>query len=342
MLRLWTNFSVLLVSILTLGMFCSGVAQTDNHKSLDKYAPLADDADSVAASGFNNPLGDFAVLASEYTDFRMFIQELSERPFRSSAEIDWVLYKVKEINAEALSQAWLAYNVLIVSEHPEFRESVFATADYYGRSSFAEGVKNDLNYARSLEGSENSIATAFRIAHSDVKQMNNVSRQLKQQAHTLQSKRWATHRYKEVRRPKAVKISPARKTTILEDVVSTLGDEPINSLQEVTKANSEGNQGSSSPSKFRVDLTRDDNASFTARTTIANKITTLAALKVLGINSLDQYPEDLTQPDEAAVKCFKRAQLNLQQCLSAAHLRFEVPFCIAQHGVMEKGKCISQ
>lgn len=322
---------------------CSwGMVHADSFKRWEQHAYHENDNDSGASSGGDKAIGDLAILASEYTDFREFVLALKDRTFLSSAEIDWALYKVKELSAEKLSQAWIAYNVLIVSEHPDFRRSVLETADYYGRSSFAEGISGDHKYARSLDGSSNSIETAYSIAYSDVTQMNTVSKNLKKQAHTLQNKRWAMQPFDEVRRPKAVRFKPASKSSLLESVISVIGDQPVKNLHEATKENADGMKSKSRRNPFNVDLSEDENASFTARTSIANKITTLAALKVLGFEDLDMFPKQLTQSDRFSVRCFKKAQANLQQCLSAAHLRFEVPFCIAQHGVMEKSKCIAQ
>ena len=339
----WSSLAIcgifLSIAIIVSSWFFS---HADGYKVPRQHLLYLNDNESAMSTGGQNSIGDLAILASEYTDFREFVLTLKDRQFRSSAEIDWTLYKVKEISAERLSQAWLAYNVLLVSEHPDFRRSVLDTADYYGHNSFAEGVRTDQNYARTLNGSSSSIETAYRIAYSDVSQMNRVSRHLKKQAHTLQSKRWAMQRFDEVRRPKVAAIKKPQKSTVLESVISALGDEPVKNLQEATKENADGKKSKSNSKQFRVDLSEDDNASFTARTSVANKIATLAALKILGEENIDQFPADLTKPDKFSVQCFKRAQANLQQCLSAAHLRFEVPFCIAQHGVMEKSKCIAQ
>lgn len=342
MARFVLSLQALCGPFLALALLTSswGVANADSFSALKQNSIHQDD--HVGSAGSGKTIGDLAILASEYTDFREFVLALKERQFMSSAEIDWALYKVKQLNAEKLSQAWIAYNVLIVSAHPDFRLSVLDAANYYGRSAFVEGATTDYNYVRSLNGSSDSIKTAYSIAHSDVTKMDGVSKHLKKQAHTLQKKRWAMQQFDEVRRPKAVSFKPASKSSVLESVVSTLGDKPVRNLQEATKENADGKQSKSKASPFRVDLSEDENASFIARKSIANKITTLAALKVLGIDDLNMFPEDLTKPDRFSVRCFKKAQANLRQCLSAAHLRFEVPFCIAQHGVMEKGKCIAQ
>lgn len=344
MTRLVFGSQTLCGAFLALALSVSSwvMAHADGFKAWEQHAFHENDHVSGAMSGSDKAIGDLAILASEYTDFREFVLALKDRTFLSSAEIDWALYKVKELSAEKLSQAWIAYNVLIVSEHPDFRRTVLDTADYYGRKSFADGIFTDHKYARSLDGSSNSIETAYSIAYSDVTQMNNVSRHLKKQAHTLQNKRWAMQQFDEVRRPKAVAFKPASKSSLLESVISVIGDQPVKNLHEATKENADGKQSKSRRNQFNVDLSEDENASFTARKSIANKITTLAALKVLGFDDLDVLPKQLTQPDRFSVRCFKKAQANLQQCLSAAHLRFEVPFCIAQHGVMEKSKCIAQ
>ena len=73
---------------------------------------------------------------------------------------------------------------------------------------------------------------------------------------------------------------------------------------------------------------------------IADKIATLAAYRVLGTEAAPAQEVRTAMRETSTRNCINMAQLNLQQCVAAAHNQFEVPFCIGEHALTDVGDCI--
>ena len=66
-----------------------------------------------------------------------------------------------------------------------------------------------------------------------------------------------------------------------------------------------------------------------------------AALQALDATTANQSAVSQLLNDPRSRDCFEMAQLQLYQCMSAAHFRYENAFCLGQHGLRDVGICMS-
>ena len=78
----------------------------------------------------------------------------------------------------------------------------------------------------------------------------------------------------------------------------------------------------------------------TDRLGVANRMTTLAALYVIGATQDPAAQADRLLTEDSTRNCLELAQVQFYQCLSAAHFRYENAFCLGEHGLKDMGACI--
>ena len=72
-----------------------------------------------------------------------------------------------------------------------------------------------------------------------------------------------------------------------------------------------------------------------------DRMAAVAALQALDATSSNQSAVSQLLSDPRSRDCFEMAQLQLYQCMSAAHFRYENAFCLGQHGLRDVGICMS-
>ncbi|MBS0384675.1 MAG: hypothetical protein JSS00_04925 [Proteobacteria bacterium] len=89
---------------------------------------------------------------------------------------------------------------------------------------------------------------------------------------------------------------------------------------------------SSTPTAWRVNVTRG---------MALDRMAAVAALQALDATASNQSAVSQLLNDPRSRDCFEMAQLQLYQCMSAAHFRYENAFCLGQHGLRDVGICMS-
>lgn len=307
------------------------------------------DAQPVSASsdGAADPLSRAAAV---YATYNGDVTDVKANGFKSARDIDRSLNNLGGHNPDQLSQGWMAYSALVAAQNPEFRAAVLDIEGYYGRDVFVTGLKNDPRYARTLNGGDKAVSSSLTAVTADSRRLLGAAAYVKEQAYSLQGTGWAKGR---------VGNSKAKADGLL---ASTRSGIPARNSMLLAMASPEidgvlvqaGKSGSpsvwdnvtSAASVIRV-------PNFTGalgpktriargKEPIADRITTLAAFRIIGSDPSSNQSMQVAMKDRETAGCLNMANLNLQQCVAAAHNHYEVPFCIGEHALSDVGKCIGK
>ena len=343
----------------------AGIAQTDGDEgtsgvpqatstsinSADGSAPLlaSTSAPVVEASSapVPRPIDTMSRAAAVYGTYHGDVSDVREKPFSSVGDIEGALTSLGAQDSDQLSRGWLAYSALVASQSEEFRASVRDIEGFYGRDRVLLGLRNDFTYAGTLDGGTEAVNAAISALDTDTKRIDIAAAYVKEQAYTLQSAGWA--KSKVGSRKKALLASLGQGRSVDTGLMQALAsDEGAQALAQAGQAGSpslwEGVQSAAQTIRFPL----LDGALFNsgheeelrARQDIANRINTLAAYRLLGIEGQDANQLQTALADPASERCMIKAQLNLQQCVAAVHQQHEVPFCISEHALAEISECM--
>ncbi len=329
-----------------LGAFACLGAVAEEASSTPEAAPNAATAAETTALG-----GVITDAAAIYATYQSEVTDVRANPLSSKGDIDTALTNLGGHNPDRLSQGWLAYSALVASQSPEYRDAVRDIEGYYGRERLVTGMQNDLRYARSLAGGEAAVAAALTATESDQRRLTETAAYVKEQAYTLQGAGWAKAKIgnsgakADVLNASSKQGIPAHPTVLeaftdpeIETALVLAGDLNAASLWD----NLSSVAPNSTPAFATAQLAsqRSAPAIRQGRERIADRIATLAAYQVIGVGEGDTAQFQSALADRGTKGCINMAQLNLQQCVAAAHQHHELPFCISEHALKDIGDCI--
>ncbi|MDJ0922621.1 MAG: hypothetical protein QNI84_15945 [Henriciella sp.] len=302
---------------------------------------------STPAQGFADPLSRAAAV---YATFHGDVTDVKSKGFASAKDIDHSLTSLGGHNPEKLTQGWMAYSALVASQNPEFRAAVLDIEGYYGRDVLITGLKNDVRYARTLNGGNSAVSSSLSAVDADSQRLIGAAAFVKEQAYTLQGAGWAKGRVGNSG-AKANGLMASSRTGIPARgaMVQAMSSPTINSV--LTQAGQAGSPSvwesvSSMASAIRVPTAVSrlgaSNRIARGKEPIADRITTLAAYRIIGSEAGSDTHMHVAMQERETAGCLNMANLNLQQCVAAAHKHYEVPFCIGEHALADVGKCIGQ
>ena len=302
----------------------------------------------VAATGDqNDPLARAAAL---YATYQGDVTDVKTNGFSSARDIESSLNNLGGHNPEQLTQGWMAYSALVAAQNPEFRAAVLDIEGYYGRDMLMTGMHNDVRYARTLSGGNDAVKQALTAVNADSRRLIGAAAFVKEQAYSLQASGWAKGRVGNSQ-AKATNLFastqsgiPARGTMLqamqapeINSVLEQAGQSGAPSVWEsVTGA------ASSIRVPSAVASLGQSHRVARGKEPIADRITTLAAYRILNADPSVASSMRLAMSERETQGCLNMANLNLQQCVAAAHKHYEVPFCIGEHALSDIGKCIGQ
>lgn len=345
----FTKLATGLAAIVTLGLSASGQVSEEPVHVLatgEVDTPAVIQA-ATPATPIIDPLSRAAAI---YATYHGVVTDVKTTGFNSAGDIDSALTNLGGHNSEQLAQGWLSYSALVASQDPEFRAAVRDIEGYYGRETLMRGLNNDVRYARSLNGGNSAVGASLSAINADSRRLIGAAAYVKEQAYTLQGAGWAKGRVGNSG-AKADGLMASSQTGIpaRSALVTALSSPEINSV--LAQAGSTG-----SPSVWE-NVTSAANtitpppsvAALTSksrikrgREPIADRIATLAAYRIIGSDQTSIGGMRSVMRDRNTSRCIYTAQLNLQQCVAAAHKHFEVPFCIGEHALADVGKCIGE
>ncbi len=301
----------------------------------------------ASAPGTSDPLSRAAAL---YATYHGDVTDVKTKGFGSARDIDNSLTNLGGHNPDQLSQGWMAYSALIAAQNPEFRAAVLDIEGYYGRDVLITGLKNDARYARTLNGGNSAVNSSLSAVSADSRRLIGAAAYVKEQAYSLQGHGWAKGKVGNSG-AKANGLMASTRTGIPARgaMVRAMSSAEINGV--LTQAGQSGspsvweNVGSAASAIRMPRFTASFGASkriARGKEPIADRITTLAAFRILGSDASSAPSMRLAMQDRETSACLNMANLNLQQCVAAAHKHYEVPFCIGEHALSDVGKCIGK
>lgn len=307
---------------------------------------------TVAADASATTPDPLSSAAAVYATFQGDVTDIKVNSFKNSNDIQNALTNLGGQNSEQLTRGWMAYSALVASQNPEFRAAVRDIEGFYGKDVFVRGLQNDVRYARSLNGGTTAVTSALVAGDADAKRLAATAAYVKEQAYSLQGSRWAMGKLGDSGaiatslRAQSLSGRPAR-----EDLVTAFSAPTIDTV--LVSAGSNGAPSlwenvSSAASAVRMpDVKGALGISASKRVApgkepIADQIATLAAYRIVGGDGAAAAPMQRAMTEKLTAGCLNMAQLNLQQCVAAAHQHYEVPFCIGEHAIADVGRCISK
>ena len=301
----------------------------------------------VYAARQNDPLVRAAAL---YGTYHSEVTDVKTRGFTSASDIEKSLKNLGGHNPDQLTQGWLAYAGLVASQNAEFRDAVRANASYFGRDAMINGLINDIQYARALDGGNDAVGQALIAMNADSQRLMTAAAHVKEQAYSLQAKGWAKGRVGNSGATADLLLTSSRsgipaRGDLVTALQSVEGQNAL-SLAGFTGSTSVWESVSSAANTIRVParLSQFGQRRQLAygKEPIADQISTLAAYRILETDPTADSAMRLAMSDRLTSGCLNMANLNLQQCVAATHKQYEVPFCIGQHALADVGKCIGK
>ena len=322
------------VAITGLALGLSAFAQ---ESTTTTSVPAPENADTISNS------------AAVYATFQGDVTDVKTTPFGSATDIESALNNLGGQNADELTKGWIAYSALIASQNDEFRASVRDIESFYGRDVMVTGLRNDVRYARTLSGGNDALAAALSAMIADQDHIDGAAAYVKEQAYSLQGTGWAKARIGNSGRladalNSASSIGREARPTMLA-AFSAPDIDAVLAQAGVSGAGSLWTDVSGAASTIRLpaiatSFSQDQVTIATGKEPIADRIATLAAYRIIGEEDDGSATIHSAMSERTTRNCVKTAQLNLQQCVAAAHQQFEVPFCIGEHALAEIGTCI--
>lgn len=299
----------------------------------------------AATTQQSDPLAQAAAL---YATYQGEVTDVKTKGFTSARDIDNSLSNLGGHNPEQLTQGWMAYSALVAAQNPEFRAAVLDIEGYYGRDMLMTGMQNDVRYARTLSGGNAAVNQSLAAVSADSKRLFGAAAFVKEQAYSLQAAGWAKGR---------VGNSGAKASSLFAStqsgipargaMVTAMSSPDINTVLEQAGKNGapsvwESVSGAASTIRLpaAVSSLGQSRRIAAGKEPIADRITTLAAYRILNADPSTAGSMRQAMSERETQGCLNMANLNLQQCVAAAHKHYEVPFCIGEHALADVGECI--
>ncbi|MEM0985914.1 MAG: hypothetical protein AAGJ32_06690 [Pseudomonadota bacterium] len=309
-------------------------------------AVLCGVASAQGGADSTDPITDGAAV---YATFHSDVSDIRNNPLSSAGDIETSLTNLGGQNPDQLSSGWLAYSAMIAAQDPEYRNSVRDIASFYGEDSLRLGLRNDVRYARTLDGGTGAVTSALSATEADRRRIEGAGAYVKEQAYSLQGTGWAKARVPNTDTLiNGMRTSAISGRPVSREVYAAFGQSDIDTVLSKVAGNSaeslwDGVTTAAGAVKF-PDLSLGykgrDMRIRAGKEPVADKIATLAAYRILGTGDLPASEMRTALKERSTKNCLNMAQLNLHQCVAAAHKQYEVPFCIGEHALNDVGQCI--
>lgn len=313
----------------------------------DTPTRLPEDIEATDVATPSSPVLD---AVARYATYHSAVTAATSSDFASAIHIDETLSDLGGHNPDHLSEGWIAYAAMIAIQNSDFRAAIRDIESFYGRDAVIRGLQNDIRYAGTLSGADAAISASVSAVTADRQRLVNAAGIIKDQAYTLQTKGWAKRRIRNAtaRANGLMTMTQTGQSATLEanDLVIASDMEArllqagkygafslwdtINQPPDIMTAT-----GPQLPNP--AGLGEPEPA---VRNLYSDRIATVAAFQFIGDETPDSTTISRAMRDQKASSCMMMANLNLQQCVAASHRHYEVPFCIAEHAILDIGECI--
>jgi hypothetical protein len=311
-------------------------------------------AAAAATTAAPAPAGDDSLhtALAAYASYQTDVTNLRDHPVSTNAQLENALDRVGRHNRDALTRGWVAYGAYTAAQSQAFMQGVRDAAAYYGRDAVIWAITVDPSYARGLRGGQDATAMMISSAVADSARITTVADQYHDLAYSLQRQHWANtvapQQSARVQRVRSLAAADAPAAALPDGVAPHLnvailtlspnsdptvfgGKRFWDTVQSGAAHSGNVVEVSSTPVTYRANPPRSP---------ALDRMAAVAALQALNVTDSMQSQVSQLLDDPRSRDCFEMAQLQLYQCMSAAHFRFENAFCLGEHGLREMGTCI--
>lgn len=284
--------------------------------------------------------------AAVYMTYQSDAESVAAKPFKSAGDIEAALGTMGAYNADQLSQGWMAYSAMIAAQDPKFAGKVRDIYAFYGPGALKSFAKGD-GYARSLEGGDDAVGAAVSVTKTDLSKIYSSAAVVKEQGYSLQGYGWAKARiHNGNERSRTVQALQLKGRSADNMIVTALTS--ASPLSGETKAGVITVAATADDVAGAVRLPAFLTSGFTGnrekvkfgKEAVADQIASLAALRVIGTDSVDQARLKTVMTERTSQSCLKMENLELQGCVASVGQQFEVPHCISAHAMAEVADCL--
>lgn len=282
--------------------------------------------------------------AAVYMTYQSDADTIGATPFKSTSDIDQALSTLGGYNADQLTRGWISYSALIASQDPEFRATVRDIEAYYGRDRVVSSFSTGGGYARSLKGGDDAVSTAIGVTDTDLPRLYSTAAIVKEQGYSLQGYGWAKSRIRNSRqRAENVKVLQGQGQSADNLILAALTGPRPGQDAGVTNAVATAADVASAvrlPAFMNDGFTTGRKKVNYGKEPVANQIASVAALRILGAESVDQAKLSRVMLEPSVQGCMRMQNLQLQGCVAGVGQEYEVPHCISQHALQEIADCL--
>lgn len=308
-------------------------------------------AAAPAAAAAPAQTADLQTAIAGYARYQTDVTDLRAARITDNAALESALDRVGRHNKNDLTQGFIAYGSQVAAQSPAFVQGVRDAAAFYGRDAVIWAVSVDPSYARGLRGGQDATRMLLDTVEADAARVVSVADRYQEMAYSLQRQRWASAvapgqaaRLQRVRSLAAPGAGPALPDGVAPRLTAatlsiTPGADPTalggRQFWDAVHGGARTDVvavSSAAPTAWRVNPTRG---------MALDRMAAVAALQALDATTANQSAVSQLLNDPRSRDCFEMAQLQLYQCMSAAHFRYENAFCLGQHGLRDVGICMS-
>jgi hypothetical protein len=281
-----------------------------------------------------------------YAAYQSDVGELRGARMNSANDLEQALEAGARHKSDSLSAGWIAYGAMAAAQSPAFIQGVREAAAYYGRDAVVRGMMADTGWARLLKGGDDATRIVLSSAAADSSRIMAVADRYRDLAYSMQSQRWANA----VAPGQAMRLQRMRVLGAADPAIAPnprLAAAPVTYTPWSDPTAFGGRRfwdslrGGPTVTEVSAPAAGSTWRLKPERAEAVNRMTTLAALQALG--AANERPQQAAQllSETRSNQCLEMAQLQLYQCMSAAHFRYENAFCLSQHALRDVGQCIS-
>lgn len=287
--------------------------------------------------------------AAVYMTYQSDADKVGGSPFKSSGDIDAALETLGSYNADQLTRGWISYSALVASQDPDFRANVRDIEAFYGRDRVVNSFASGGGYARSLKGGDDAVGSAIAVTDEDLARLYSTAAIVKEQGYSLQGYGWAKSRIRDGgRRAENVKLLQGSGKSADNLILAALVAPSATPLSDTNAAGVTTAVATASDVATAVRLPTFLTGNFTGgkkkvkygKEPVANQIASVAALRILGADSVEEARLSRVMLEPSVQSCMKMQNLQLQGCVAGVGQEFEVPHCISQHALAEIADCL--
>jgi hypothetical protein len=294
---------------------------------------------------------DLQTAVTGYARYQNDVTDLRAAQISSNDALESALDRVGRHNKDDMTRGWIAYGSQVAAQSPAFVQGVRDAAAFYGRDAVIWAVSVDPSYARGLRGGQEATRMMLDTTEADAARIVSVADRYQEMAYSLQRQRWASAvapgQAARLQRVRALGVPGAPAVALPDGMAPHLTAATLSIAPGADQTALGGHQFwdavhggahsdvvavSSNPTAWRVNVTRG---------MALDRMAAVAALQALDATSANQSAVSQLLSDPRSRDCFEMAQLQLYQCMSAAHFRYENAFCLGQHGLRDVGICMS-